>query len=105
MPIKTKSFRELERRMTPSARASSNAKARRLLQEMPLNELRTARRLTQERLAKRLRVKQATVSKLERRADMYVSTLRGFVKALGGKLDIKARFPEGEIRITQFDLD
>jgi transcriptional regulator with XRE-family HTH domain len=91
--------------MSPTARASAEAKARRLLLDMPLNELRAARQLTQERLAKRLKVKQATVSKLERRADMYVSTLRDFVKAMGGELEIKARFPEGEVRISQFDLD
>lgn len=100
-----KSFRILERRMSARARARSEEKARKLLAEMPLNELRAARQLTQEHLAKRLRVKQASVSKLERRADMYISTLREFVAAIGGELEITARFPEGEVRITQFDLD
>ncbi len=100
-----KSFRVLEEKMSAAARTRSDAKARKLMAEMPLNELRAARQLTQEHLAKRLRVKQASVSKLERRADMYVSTLRDFIAALGGELEITARFPEGEIRIIQFDLD
>lgn len=100
-----KSFRELEARMSPAARARSDAEADRLAGEMVLNELRQARATTQEELAKRLNVKQATISKLERRADMYVSTLRDVIAALGGELEITARFPEGEVRIKQFDLD
>ncbi|MEK7404974.1 MAG: XRE family transcriptional regulator [Acidobacteriota bacterium] len=100
-----KSFKLLEEKMSPAARARSNAKAKKLIAEMPLNEMRAAREFTQERLAKRLRVKQASISKLERRADMYVSTLRDFVKAIGGELEITARFPEGEVRITQFEPD
>jgi hypothetical protein len=53
-------------------------------------------------LAKILGVNQAAVSKLERRADMYVSTLQSFVKAMGGELKITARFPEGTVEINQF---
>jgi hypothetical protein len=48
-------------------------------------------------------VNQAAVSKLERRADMYVSTLHSFVKAMGGELKITARFPEGTAEINQFE--
>lgn len=70
---------------------------------MPLAELREARRLTQEELAGLLGNRQAAVSKVERRADMYVSTLRRYIEALGGELEIVARFPEGEVRITQFE--
>lgn len=54
-------------------------------------------------LAKILGVNQAAVSKLERRADMYVSTLQSFVKAMGGELKITARFPEGTVEINQFE--
>ena len=99
-----KSFKTLERRMSADARARSEEKARKLISEMPLNEIRAARELTQEHLAKLLRIKQASVSKMERRADMYISTLRDFVRAMGGDLEITARFPEGEVRISQFDL-
>ena len=100
-----KSFKDLERRMSANARARSDENARKLIAEMPLNEIRAARELTQEHLAKLLRIKQASVSKLERRADMYISTLRDFVRAMGGDLEITARFPEGEVRINQFDLE
>ena len=99
-----KSFKLLEQKMSAAARARSEQKAKKFLAQMPLQEIRAARQLTQEHLAKVLRVKQASVSKLERRADMYISTLRDFVKAMGGELDIVARFPEGEVRISQFDL-
>ena len=100
-----KSFKLLEQKMSPTARERSEAKAKKLIAEMPLSEMRAARELTQERLAKVLRVKQASVSKLERRTDMYISTLRDFIKAMGGELEITAHFPEGDVRITQFDLD
>ena len=100
-----KSFKELERKMSPAARARSEAKARKLIEDMPLSEIRAARELTQEHLAKLLRVKQASISKMERRADMYISTLRDFVRAMGGELEITARFPEGEVRIRQFDME
>ena len=101
----SKSFKELERKMSPVARARSEAKARKMIAEMPLNEIRAARELTQEHLAKILRVKQTSISKLERRADMYISTMRDFVHAMGGELEITARLPEGEVRINQFDLE
>jgi hypothetical protein len=55
-------------------------------------------------LAKILRVNQAAVSKIERRADMYVSTPHDFVKAMGGELKITAKFPEGTVEITQFEV-
>jgi transcriptional regulator with XRE-family HTH domain len=70
---------------------------------MALDELRHARELTQVHLSKILGVNQAAVSKLERRADMYVSTLQDFVKAMGGELRIIAKFPEGAVEITQFE--
>ena len=58
--------------------------------------------MTQEHLAKILNVNQPAISKMERRADMYVSTLQDFVKAMGGQLEIRAVFPDGTVRITQF---
>jgi transcriptional regulator with XRE-family HTH domain len=68
---------------------------------MALAELRAARDLTQEHLSDMLGVKQSAVSKLERRADMYVSTLRSFIKAMGGDLETRAVFRDGAVRITQ----
>jgi very-short-patch-repair endonuclease len=96
-------FEELRSRMTSEQRERSREKAKRLRAEMPLAELREARRLTQETLAGMLGNRQAAVSKIERRADMYVSTLRRYVEALGGELEIIARFPEGDVRIKQFE--
>ena len=98
----TKNFRELEAKLTPKARARSDAKARKMIEEMALSELRQAMGITQERLAKALRINQAGVSKLESRSDIFLSTLRRAVEAMGGKLEIRAKFPAGEVRIRQF---
>lgn len=97
-----KNFKALRDKMSPQARERAATKAREIIQQMALDELREARRLTQEQLAATLHVKQSAISKLERRADMYVSTLQRMVRAMGGELEIRARFPEGEVRITQF---
>jgi len=72
---------------------------------MPLDELRAARNLTQERLAKVLGVKQPAISRMERRADVYVSTLASFIAAMGGHLEIRAVFPEGAVVVSQFSGD
>jgi transcriptional regulator with XRE-family HTH domain len=88
--------------MTPEQRERARRKTDQLLAELPLHELRRARHLTQEQLAEALGMDQGNISKLERRTDMYVSTLRKFVEALGGELEVVARFPEGSIRIDQF---
>jgi transcriptional regulator with XRE-family HTH domain len=73
---------------------------------MPLAELRQARERSQKELARALKVGQPAVAKLEKRADMYVSNLRRYIGALGGSLEIIARFPEGVVNITNFsDLE
>ena len=63
---------------------------------------RQARALTQRDLAEMLKVNQPAVSKLEQRADVYVSSLRSYIEAVGGRLKIVAVFPEGEVAITNF---
>src|SRR6266568_2561785 len=73
------------------------------LAEMPLAEVRRARELTQQQIARGLQVNQAWVSKLERQTDMYVSTLRSYVEAMGGQLEIVARFEDGAVRLRRFD--
>ncbi len=75
-----------------------------IAEEATLRQLREARERSQAEVAKQLHIKQAAVSKLERRTDMYLSTLRGFIEAMGGKLEIVARFPNQAVRITQFEL-
>jgi len=98
-----KKFSELRDRMSPAARAASEREFRRIVEEMPLEELRAARELTQTSLAKILDVGQSEVSKIEKRTDMYVSTLASYVKAMGGELEICAVFPDGKVKINQFE--
>ena len=97
-----KNFKLLREKMSPEARARSRASADKMLREMALDELREARRLTQEQLAEQLGVGQAEVSRLERRTDMYVSTLNRMVEAMGGHLEIRAVFPDGVVPIRRF---
>lgn len=94
-------FKELLDRMPPERRARIKARANGLRAEMALDELREARRLTQEQLAERLHVLQPAIAKIERRADMYLSTLRGVINAMGGEMEILAVFPDGKVSIKQ----
>jgi transcriptional regulator with XRE-family HTH domain len=98
----TRNFRELQSKMSPERRARVENRVRKAIQEMALDELRSARQLTQSELADVLKVDQGSISKLERRTDMYISTLRRYVEAMGGSLQIRAVFPEGEVQIIQF---
>ena len=91
--------------MSPESRARSEAMTREMLANMPLDELRAARELTQQHLAEILQIKQASVSKMERRTDMYIGTLSKFIEAMGGQLEIRAIFPDGSVRITQFSRE
>lgn len=95
-------FSELRKRMSAGAQARSRDKSAGMLAEMPLHELRRARGLSQQTLATALHIQQPAVAKLEKRTDMYVSTLRNHIRAMGGELEIIARFPDGEIRIENF---
>lgn len=99
----TKKFEALRKRMSPERRARAHARAEEMLAAMPLQELRRARQMSQETLASALDTSQASISKLEHRVDVYVSTLRNYIRAMGGDLEIIARFPDGAIRINQFE--
>lgn len=101
-----KKFSDLRAQMTPAAQAQATAKAQEMLAEMPLHELRQARGLSQKMLAEVLHVQQPSIAKLERRTDMYLSTLRSHIEAMGGQLEVVARFPDGAVKISNFsDLD
>ncbi len=100
-----KSFKNLRAKMSPAAKERSTKIARDLRREIRLGELRGALDISQEELAELLNRKQAAISRLERRSDMHVSTLRAFVKALGGKLEIIASFPDASYHIKQFESD
>jgi len=101
-----KPYRLLREKMSPEARSRSEVITRQLMQGMPLQELRQARKISQEQLAIGLHTKQSNVSRMEKRTDMYISTLREVIKAMGGDLEIVAKFPDGSVRINQFeDID
>jgi hypothetical protein len=96
-------FNELRARMSAGAQAASAAEHRRLLAEMSLYQLRKARELTQAKIAGELHMGPGDVFKLERRTDMYVSTLASYLQAVGADLEIRAVFPDGRaVKITQF---
>jgi transcriptional regulator with XRE-family HTH domain len=81
--------------LTPARRKKVQARAAQLIaEEMTLQELRRARKLTQVRVAKQLGIGQDGVSKLEKRADLMISTLRKTVEAMGGSLSLVAEFPD-----------
>lgn len=95
-------FAELEAKMATEAIARSDALYKKMVAEMALHELRRARGISQEKLAKALHIKQPNVAKLEKRTDIYISTLRAAIEAMGGTLDIVARFPDGSVKIKNF---
>ncbi|OGG97616.1 MAG: transcriptional regulator [Candidatus Lambdaproteobacteria bacterium RIFOXYD12_FULL_49_8] len=98
-----KNFTDLRAKMSPASRDRAEAKAKVMLAEMPLNELRQARGLSQVVLAKVLNVQQPSIAKMEHRTDMYISTLRSHIEAMGGMLEIVAKFPDGNVKISNFE--
>ena len=96
-------FRAVRERMSAERQERIRERTQELLEEVPLQELRQARALSRDELAEVLGLNQATISKLERRTDMYLSSLRRFVEAMGGELEITASFPEGRVRIRLFE--
>jgi transcriptional regulator with XRE-family HTH domain len=92
-------WRELKHKATPE---QVDRARRELEQALTLGELRKARELTQAQLAEALDTTQPGISAIERRTDLYVSTLRSYVEALGGHLQITAVFPDGAVPIMSF---
>lgn len=97
-----KKFAELRARTSPESCTRSEVKAEAMLSEMPLNELRQARGLSQKMLAEVLHVQQRTIAKIEKRTDIYLATLRSHIEAMGGEPEIVARFPDGSVKISNF---
>src|ERR1700730_4951689 len=98
-----RNFKELQKKMGPASRADNARRVRDELQRMAFDELRSAKRLTQADMAEMLDVPQSSISRIERRADMYLSTLRNYVHAMGGVLQIQAVFPDGgTVAINRF---
>ncbi len=94
-----RNFSELTQDWPEERKARVAAKVGEMKGQMALNELRQALELSQVELAKRLNIKQPAVSRLESREDMYVGHLREVVEAMGGQLDLTARFADVEVRI------
>ena len=95
---------DIKARTKPETRARIEAEAKRLSDDLHLSQLRKARGLTQDTMADLLGVSQAEVSKMERRTELYVGTLRKFIEAMNGELVIAARFADGvevPIRLTE----
>jgi predicted XRE-type DNA-binding protein len=90
-----RNFKELQAKMDPASRADNMQRVRQELQRMALEELRSAKQLTQSDMAEMLDVPQSSISRIEQRADMYLSTLRNYIHAVGGELRIQAVFPDG----------
>ncbi len=99
-----KKFTALRNKMSPDAQARSAAKAEAMLMEMRLQELRLVRNVTQVEMADSLNLNQSAISKFEHRDDMYISTLRQYVSALGGKLKLTASFPDIDIPLHNFEI-
>ena len=93
--MKRQKWSDIKARIKPATRARIEAEGRRLSGDLHLSQLRKARGLTQETMAELLGVSQAEVSKMERRTELYVGTLRKFIEAMNGELVLAARFPDG----------
>jgi DNA-binding XRE family transcriptional regulator len=98
-----KSLNELRKKMKPEVQAAARAKAVGIVAEMSLAETRKSRGVNQTELASRLDIAQPNISQIESRPDALLSTLNQYIEALGGKLEIHAKFPDGQdVEITQF---
>jgi DNA-binding XRE family transcriptional regulator len=101
--VSNRKFNELLDAMSVERRQKVASRVQESIAAMPPDELRRARQMTQVSLAESLGVNQGEVSKIEHRTDLYLSTLSEYVEALGGRLEIRAVFPDREVRITQFE--
>jgi DNA-binding XRE family transcriptional regulator len=85
---------EILNEMSPERRADIYLRAQEIREELNLREVRRARKLTQARLSKKLRIGQEGVSRIEKRSDLYLSTLRSYVEGVGGELMLMVKFPD-----------
>ena len=95
-------LKKLVRDISPERRANIESKKTELREEMALHELRQALGVSQEVLADKLDVLQPSIAKMERRADIRISSLRRLIEAMGGSLEIRAHFPHGEVTIANY---
>ena len=98
-----KAWKTLRDGLSPEVQARASARTEALLVEVELAELRRARGMTQTQVAHRLEIEQGAVSRLERRGDLYLSTLQDYIQALGGELRLVASFPDADIPLSRLD--
>jgi hypothetical protein len=101
--MRTKSFSELRKRMTPERRAENETRAQLALLLLTLAELQKSSGVTQDDREKDLSLIQSALSQLESQDDIQVSILSRYIKALGGSLKLVAHFPNEEIVLAQFE--
>lgn len=94
-----KKWSEIKAAAAPETIAAAAEQTEHIITSLRLRELRELRGLTQTDIADRLEIRQVSVSKMEARSDVRVSTLRSVLEAMGGTLDIRARFPDAEYRL------
>lgn len=97
-----RNFKELEAQMAPERLARAEIKAKEIMADMLLTEIRKQVGLTQRELAATLKIKQPSLSKIESQDDMKIGTLIRIIEALGGELELIAHLPGGDIRLSQF---
>ena len=95
-------FSKLTENLSPRRRAGIEARKIELREDMALHELRKALGQSQEALAAKLDVNQPAITKMERRTDIRISSLKRMIEAMGGSLEIKAHFPQGGVTITNY---
>ena len=93
-------WNDLKHKSSPEVRANLKREAHAELERIGFAKLRQARQQTQTALAERLNIPQGAVSRMEKRTDLMLSTLREYVSALGGRLELRAVFPDAD-----FELD
>ena len=95
-------FSKLTENLSPQRRARIEARKIELREDMALHELRKALGQSQEALAAKLDVNQPAITKMEHRTDIRISSLKRMIEAMGGSLEIKAHFPQGDVTITNY---
>jgi transcriptional regulator with XRE-family HTH domain len=93
--MKRHTWEEIKAKAKPETIAAAAEKTRQMVERLHLADLRKAREMTQEDLARSLKISQTEVSQIERRSEVYISTLRRYIGALGGDVVITARFGDG----------
>jgi len=97
-----KSFQLLIDSMSPESQARAEQQAQELLAQLPVEELRQAGQLSRQNLVKLWQIEPANLASLEQQMDLYLNSLRSYLVAMGGELEIRANFPHGSVEIESF---